>query len=70
MDKYSFSRDEGGIAVGVMVSEELNGRLMILCNLLEMSRSSLVRYLVTRGTDELEAKLVDRAIEFKKRSKE
>lgn len=70
MKKYSFSKDEGGMNVAVVVSEELHERLVTLCNLLEMNRSSLIRFLLARGVDQLEAKLVERATKLKERSKE
>lgn len=60
MKKYSFSRDKGATAIGMMVSPELRSRIALLCNTLEMSQSSLLRYLITRGVDELETKLTQR----------
>lgn len=68
--RYSFSKDAGGLHVGVVVSDDLHGRLETLCNLLEMSRSSLVRFLITRGVDQLEAKLVERATKLRKSEEE
>lgn len=43
-----------------MVSPELRERLDILSNALEMNRSSLCRFIINRGVDQLEAKLVER----------
>lgn len=60
-DRYSFSRDRGATPVSLMVSEELGARITSLCNIMEMSKSSLCRYLIQRGVGELEAKLVEMA---------
>jgi len=57
---YSFSRDEGAKSIACNVSEELHSRISSLCNILEMPKSSLIRYLVGRGVDELEQKLIER----------
>lgn len=64
---YSFSTHEGAKNLGFMVSDELHTRILSLCNILEMSRSSLLRFLLTRGVDDLEAKLVERVEKLEKK---
>lgn len=65
-EHYSFSRHEGAKAIGCNVSEDLHTRISSLCNILEMPRSSLIRYLISRGVDELEQKLVERVDSLEK----
>lgn len=60
-EHYSFSIDEGAKTITFNASEELTSRLQTVCNLLEMPRSSLVRFLVSDGLEKLEKRLVERA---------
>ena len=59
--RYSFSRENGAKQSGVVLSPDLEKRIKTLCNVLEMNKSSLLRFLINRGVDDLEKKLVERA---------
>ena len=56
--RYSFSRDRGAEQVSIMVSPEMNKRINSICNILEMPKASLVRFMINQGLDKVEAKLV------------
>ena len=57
---YSFSASEGGKQVGFFVSADLYERIRFLCDTLEMSMTSLCRYLLQKGIKELEDKLEEK----------
>lgn len=57
---YTFSKGSGAKAIATLVSPELSERLTTLCNILEMPKASLVRFLVNRGVEDLEKKMVER----------
>lgn len=65
-DPYSFSKDSGAINVGCNVSVELHSRIYDMCNILEMSQSALMRYLLGRGMDDLEKRLAERVDALRK----
>lgn len=56
--KYSFSKFNEGQTIGFVVSKELNDRIAILCNLTEMNKTALCRYLLKKGITELENRLM------------
>ncbi len=57
---YTFSKGSGACNIATLVSSELHERVKTLCNVLEMPKASLIRFLVNRGVDDLEKKLVQR----------
>jgi len=59
--KYSFSRDKEAVAVSFFISDELNDRLITLCNITELNKSSVCRYLLKRGVAEMEGKMLELA---------
>lgn len=67
---YDFSAANGGVVVTATISADLNAQLTTLCNLLEMQRSSLIRSLLVRGVNQLEAKLIERAEQMRAQDKE
>lgn len=64
--QYPFSIDNGGKHVGAIISGDLRVRVKRLCNILEMPQSSLLRFFINRGVEQLEAKLVKNAQELRK----
>ena len=58
--RYCFSRESGAKNIAALVSDELFDRMQTMCNILEISRTALTRFLLTRGMDQLEAKMIER----------
>ncbi len=59
--KYNFSKDADSACVSLVISDELNDRIMRLCNITELTKSSICRYLLKRGVGDMENKLVELA---------
>ena len=55
---YNFTRDGGGRQIGFFVSEDLHDRITTLCNITEMNKTAICRYILNRGIEEMEQKLV------------
>ncbi len=57
--RYNFSKDADSTSVSLVISEELNDRIVTLCNITELTKSSICRYLLKRGVTDMEAKMVE-----------
>jgi len=51
--KYTFSQANDCKAVNINISPDLHERIMTLCNITEMTQTSICRYLLKRGISEL-----------------
>ncbi len=59
--RYSFSQENDAKSITLVISRELHERMMTLCNITELTQSSIARYLLKRGVQDMEVKLVELA---------
>ena len=58
MKRYNFSQDNNSKTINLSISPELHERIMTLCNITELTMTSICRYLLKRGITDMEAKLI------------
>ena len=63
--KYNFSKKSDAVPMSVYLSKDLTDRMDVICNLIEMTRSALCRYILKRGIGDLEDKLAERVAKMK-----
>ncbi len=59
--RYNFSVDNDGKHVAVVISKELHERIITLCNITELTKTAIVRYLLKRGVADMEQKMLELA---------
>ncbi len=59
--RYNFSRRPDSKTVNIHLSDELDERIMTLCNITELTKTGICRYLLKRGVRDMEVKLVELA---------
>lgn len=61
MKRYNFSQDNDSKSINLSISKELYERIMTLCNITELTMTSVCRYLLKRGVTDMEKKLIELA---------
>ena len=65
--QYNFSHIGDSQAIGFTVSKDLYKRIVKLCDIVEMTQSSLCRYLLKRGVEQMEQRLAKMVEEERKK---
>jgi len=55
--KYNFSEDVNK-SISLPISTDLHDRILVLCNITELTQTAMCRYILKRGITEMEGKLV------------